>query len=50
MDAKISFMLEQWNLSELLEMLDIDEHEVLRILLEEGHVELPPFLEESFNG
>ncbi len=42
-------MLEQWTLEELFEMMDIEPVEVLRILIEGGHVEPPPFM-EGYHG
>ena len=45
-ESKIEFMLEQWPLEELLEMMDITRSRVLEILLDGGHVVLPPFMED----
>jgi len=45
MESKIREMLELYSLDDLFEVLDITPERVLEILLEGGHVELPPFLE-----
>lgn len=40
-------LLGLYELEELFEVLDITPEQVLRILLEGGHVTLPPFLEKE---
>ena len=46
LEAKIRFMLEQWSLDELFEMMDITPERVMEILLEGGHIVLPPFMDD----
>lgn len=43
-EQDIKHLLDIYSLEELLEILDITPERVLSVLLEEGHVELPPFL------
>ena len=51
MTRKIDILLELYpDLDELFESLDITPFEVLRILLIQGHVVLPPFLEDEDNA
>lgn len=40
-------LLKDFTLAEILEMCDITEDEVLKILLEGGHIAVPPFLEDT---
>ncbi len=50
LEDKLNFMIEQWSLDELFEMMDITPQQVLEILVEGGHVELPPFMESFEYG
>jgi len=43
---KVTLLLDVLDLEECFEMLDITPYEVITILLNQGLVELPPFLEE----
>ena len=45
MEDRISLLVEQWTLEEIFDMMDISPEQVISILIEGGHVELPPFLE-----
>jgi len=47
---KVELLLETLDLDEIFEVLDITPYEVLTILLKEGLVTLPPFLEEFEDG
>lgn len=49
-ESEIKVLLEVYeDLEDLFDALDITINEVLSILLQGGHVELPPFLQEAFN-
>lgn len=48
-DDVIKTMLEEFSLEDLLEMMDITEQQVLEVLLEGGHVKVPPFFERYLN-
>lgn len=43
---KVAILLENLDLEEVFETLDITPYEVVTILLREGLVQLPPFLED----
>jgi len=46
-EAQIRFLLEDFSMEELFDMMDISCEQVLTILLQEGHIELPPFLDNK---
>lgn len=46
-EEAIQDWLANFSLADILEMSDITEEQVLEILLEEGHIKLPPFLERA---
>lgn len=48
-DDIIKTMLEEFSIEDLLEMMDITPEQVLEILLEGSHVEVPPFFQRSLN-
>lgn len=43
-ESQIKTLLDIYSLPELFDILDITPEQVLTILLEEGHAEVPPFL------
>lgn len=48
-DDIIKTMLEEFSIEDLLEMMDITPEQVLEILLEGSHVEVPPFFQRYLN-
>jgi hypothetical protein len=47
---KVELLLNTLDLDEVFDVLDITPYEVVKILLREGLVTLPPFLEEFEDG
>lgn len=45
-EKQIRYLLDNFSLDEITEMLDITPEACISILLNEGHAVLPPFLEE----
>lgn len=48
MEDKITRLLELFSIEEALMLMEIEPQEVIEILVQGGHVELPPFLNEEF--
>lgn len=48
-EEEIKELLDLYELDDLFDELDITKEEVLTILLEGGHVALPPYLEKTYD-
>lgn len=48
-DEDISMLLDLYPLDDLFDVLDIEPQRVLEILLEGGHVVLPPFMHKDLD-
>lgn len=48
MEDQIRELLETYDLDDLFDVLDITPERVLEILVEGGHVVLPPWIERSY--
>jgi hypothetical protein len=46
MEDRIDMLVEQWSLEEIFEMCDITPQQVISILFEGGHIDLPEFIKD----